>query len=144
MLSNSSKYAIRAVLYLTENASKEHKIGSKQVATDLTIPAPFLAKTLQELTKKNIISSIKGPHGGFYLTEKDEKNSLFDIIECIDGVEKFNNCYLGQSECSDKNPCVVHHIYVPFKNKLIKKLKERTILEMSVEYAKNKNILNTL
>ncbi|QVY66456.1 Rrf2 family transcriptional regulator [Polaribacter sp. Q13] len=144
MLSNSSKYAIRAVLYLTEKASKDLKIGSKKIAEDLIMPAPFLAKTLQELTKKNIISSVKGPHGGFYLSETDEKNSLFDIIECIDGADKFNDCYLGQLECSDTNPCVVHHLYVPFKNKLISKLKKKTILEMSIEYAENKNIINTL
>ncbi|WP_165734058.1 Rrf2 family transcriptional regulator [Polaribacter sp. 20A6] len=144
MLSNSSKYAIRAVLYLTEKASVDNKIGSKKVANDLTMPAPFLAKTLQELTKKNIISSVKGPHGGFYLTEANEKNSLFDIIDCIDGVEKFNECYLGQAECSSENPCVVHHLYAPFKDKLISKLKKKTILEMSMEYVKNNNIINTL
>ncbi|AUC23168.1 transcriptional regulator [Polaribacter sejongensis] len=144
MLSNSSKYAIRAVLYLTEKASVDNKIGSKKVANDLMMPAPFLAKTLQELTKKNIISSVKGPHGGFYLTEANEKNSLFDIIDCIDGVEKFNECYLGQAECSSENPCVVHHLYAPFKDKLISKLKKKTILEMSMEYVKNNNIINTL
>jgi len=144
MLSNSSKYAIRAVLYLTEKASENNKIGSKKIADELKMPAPFLAKTLQELTKKNIISSVKGPHGGFFLTKKNEKNSLFDIIECIDGAEKFNECYLGQLECSSKNPCVVHHLYVPFKDKLISKLKKKTILEMSIEYVDNNNIINTL
>ena len=144
MLSNSSQYAIRAVLYLTNNASKENKIGSKQIANDLEMPAPFLAKTLQELTKKNIISSVKGPHGGFYLTKANEKKSLYNIIDCVDNVEKFNQCYLGQVECSDEKPCVVHSLYVPFKNKLIEKLKNKTILEMANEFAKNNDILNTL
>ena len=144
MLSNSSKYAIRAVLYLANKASKEKKIGSKQIADDLEMPAPFLAKTLQELTKKDIISSIKGPHGGFYLTKENEKNTLFDIINCVDDADKFNQCYLGQLECNDKNPCVVHHLYVPFKEKLMHKLKTKNILEMAKEYAINKNITNTL
>ncbi|WP_158837636.1 RrF2 family transcriptional regulator [Polaribacter sp. L3A8] len=144
MLTNSSKYAIRAVLYLANNASEEKKIGSKQIADDLDMPAPFLAKTLQELTKKDIISSVKGPHGGFYLTKGNEKNSLFDIIDCVDDADKLNQCYLGQLECSDDKPCVVHHLYVPFKTQLIDKLKNKTILEMAKEFAKNNNIINTL
>lgn len=144
MLTNSSKYAIRAVLYLANNASEANKIGSKKIANQLKIPAPFLAKTLQELTKKDIISSVKGPHGGFYLTKENEKNSLFDIIDCVDDAEKFNQCYLGQTECSDVKPCVIHHLYVPFKNKLLQKLKNKTILEMAKEYAKDNNLINTL
>ena len=47
MLSKSSKYAIRAVLYISNYSSKKSKIGSIQIADELNIPAPFLAKTLQ-------------------------------------------------------------------------------------------------
>lgn len=140
MLSKSSKYAIRAVLYIAQTATIENKIGSKEVAEKLKIPAPFLAKTLQELTKKNIISSIKGPHGGFYLTEENQQRSLFDIIDCIDNAQKFEECFLGQIECDDNKPCVVHHLYKPFKNKLIEKLKTKSIIEMSKEYATNNNL----
>lgn len=140
MLSKSSKYAIRAVLYLANHTNETHKIGSKEVAKQLGIPAPFLAKTLQELTKKNILSSVKGPHGGFFLSKKNNQKSLLDIIECIDGIEKFNQCFMGQHECNDNAPCVVHHIYMPFKNKLIDKLKTKSIIEMAKEFAKNNNL----
>ena len=140
----SSKYAIRAVLYLTRNASEKNKIGSKTIAEKLEIPAPFLAKTLQELTRKNIISSTKGPHGGFYLTEINEKKSLLDVIDCIGNVDKFEDCYLGQLECNDDKPCIVHDLYAPFKKKLLKKLKTKTVLEMAKEYAQNNNIIDTL
>lgn len=144
MLSKSSKYAIRAVLFITNNTNVKKKMGSKQVANALKIPAPFLAKTLQELTKEGIISSIKGPHGGFYLSKQNGEKSLFDIIDCIDGVHKFEECFLGQLECNDQKPCVVHHIYKPFKNELIDKLKTKTILEMATEYAKDNNLKGIL
>ena len=140
MLSKSSKYAIRAVLYIAQTATIVNKIGSKEVAKKLEIPAPFLAKTLQELTKKKIISSIKGLHGGFYLTEENQQRSLFDIIDCIDNAQKFEECFLGQIECDDDKPCVVHHLYKPFKNKLIGKLKTKSIIEMSNEYATNNKL----
>lgn len=144
MLSKASKYAIKAVLHLTNTASYIHKKGSKQIAEELNIPAPFLAKTLQELTKKGIISSIKGPHGGFYLSKENEKNSLYDVIACLGDIHKFDLCYIGELECNMKNPCVVHHLYYPFKNELLKKLKEKTILEMATEFASNNNNLSQI
>jgi Rrf2 family iron-sulfur cluster assembly transcriptional regulator len=140
MLSNASKYGIRAVLFLSSKATKQEKIGAKQLASTLQIPAPFLAKTLQILTKNNIISSIKGPHGGFYLSKENKEKSIFDIIDCIDDVGKFNQCYLGHLECDEKNPCVVHHLYYPFKNELLKKLKTKTISEMAAELDLNANL----
>lgn len=144
MLSRASKYAISAVLYLTNNSTIEKKLGSKEIAEAIDIPAPFLAKTLQQLTKKGIISSIKGPHGGFYLSEKNMNNTLFNIIECVDDIEKFNSCYLGQNNCDENNPCVAHYIYAPFKNKLINKLKTKTIFEMAKEYEQNSDLKNQI
>lgn len=144
MLSKASKYAIRAVLLIVNTANEQHKIGSKKIADELNIPAPFLAKTLQALSKNNIISSVKGPHGGFFLSKENEKKTLFDIIGCVDDVEKFNQCYLGKMECSEENPCVVHHLYYPFKNELILKLQTKTILEMADEFAINNNLKKLL
>jgi Rrf2 family protein len=133
MLSKASKYTISAVIFLTNNSSIDKKIGSKEIATQLDIPAPFLAKNLQELTKKGIISSVKGPNGGFYLSDENKKKSLFDIIDCIDSIEKFNQCYLGHPTCNEKNPCIVHNLYYPFKNKLLLKFKTKSILELAKE-----------
>ena len=144
MLSKSTKYAIRAVLYISNYGDKNAKIGSKQIAEDLHIPAPFLAKTLQELVKEKIISSVKGPRGGFYLSAVNNKKTLFDIIECIDGLHKFESCFLGQEECNDDKPCVIHHLYLPFKSKLVEKLKTKTIVEMASEYAENNNLLDDI
>lgn len=69
---------------------------------------------------------------------------MFHIIECIDGLHKLENCFIGQEECNDSKPCVIHHLYLPFKNKLLNKLKTKTIVEMAVEYAKNNNLLDVM
>ena len=133
MLTKSSKYAIRAALYIARNSSKENKIGSKEIAKELEIPAPFLAKTLQELTRKSIITSVKGPKGGFYLTNENKNKTLLEVIDAVGNVNKFEECYLGQLECDDENPCVIHHIYKPFKAKLIDRFQSKSILEIANE-----------
>ena len=65
MLSNTCKYAIRAVIYLAVNDEDGKKIGIKQISKDLDIPTPFLGKILQSLAKQKLLKSTKGPHGGF-------------------------------------------------------------------------------
>ncbi len=141
MLSNSCKYAIRAILYLALNGSKSNKIGSKRIAEEMDIPAPFLAKIFQTLSKEKIIKSTKGPNGGFYLTKKELSKTLLDIIECIDGLDIFNNCFLGLPKCSDESPCAIHHIIVPFKRALKEEVFNKTIAEIAEETRKGKSFI---
>lgn len=141
MLSNSCKYAIRAVLYLAVNGSESKKTGSVAIAEKLDIPAPFLAKIFQTLSKEKIIRSIKGPNGGFYLTEKEVSKSLLDIVNCIDGLEIFDNCFLGLPKCSDEKPCAIHHIIAPFKKTLKEEVFNKTIYEIAEETKNGKSYL---
>ncbi|MDO9036919.1 MAG: Rrf2 family transcriptional regulator, partial [Lutibacter sp.] len=107
MLSNASKYAILSTLYLAEHSNEERKISVKEIAENIDIPSPFLAKLFQQLVRGKIISSTKGPHGGFYLSEKNKQKNVLDIIDNIDGLNKLNGCFLGLNECDSNNPCPV-------------------------------------
>ena len=133
MLSNACQYAIRSVLYLSIHSNDKKRIGVKKIAIELETPQPFLAKLLQLLAKSDLVSSIKGPNGGFYLTEKNSENSLWDIVKCIDGVDKFETCFLGLSSCSDENPCPVHFIVSPFKDKFLNDFRDKTIAQFTEE-----------
>lgn len=133
MLSNACQYAIRSILYLAIHSDETNKIGVKKVADELETPQPFLAKLLQQLAKKDLVSSIKGPNGGFYLSKKNKQNSLWDIVKCIDGTSKFDNCFLGLATCGDENPCPVHFIVGPFKQKLLDDFRDKTISKFSKE-----------
>ncbi len=121
MLTNASKYAIRSVLYLAQNSSIDKKHSAKSIAEELDIPLHFIAKLLQPLVKKGIISSLKGPNGGFYFTPTNGKFKVCNIIEVIEGKSIFDSCFLGLPKCGDANPCPVHHVVAPFKEDLLKK-----------------------
>ena len=141
MLSNQSKYAVRGVIYLASNASINNKIGSKEVADKINVPQPFLAKTFQTLSKEKIILSSKGPKGGFYLSEKEMSRSLMSVIECIDRPDAFNSCFIGLPDCSDENPCAIHHIGAPLRNKLIDELRKKSIAEFAEDTKKGRSFL---
>jgi len=142
MLSNACKYAIRSILYLSIYSDKTNKIGVKKIADELETPQPFLAKLLQQLTKSKLVSSIKGPNGGFYLSEENQQNSIWDIVENIDGSAKFNQCFLGLSKCEDANPCPVHFIAAPFKEKILSNFRDKTISQFASEIIDTNKVLS--
>jgi len=79
------------------------------------------------------VSSSKGPSGGFYLSEHNQQNSVWDIIKAIDGTEKFDQCFMGLSTCNYKKPCPVHFIVGPFKEKILYDFKDKSIHEFTGE-----------
>lgn len=127
MLSNSSKYAINAVLYIAVNADEENKLRVKEIAEALDVPSAFLAKLLQELSRKNVISSSRGPTGGFYLTEENRQLYLVEIVKHMDGLDKLDNCILGLKRCSNEKPCPVHYALQPLKTQFLHELRHNTI-----------------
>ncbi|MDP3313003.1 Rrf2 family transcriptional regulator [Lutibacter sp.] len=141
MLSRASKYAILATLYLATNSSKDKKLSVKDIASTLEVPSPFLAKLFQQLVRGKIISSTKGPTGGFFLTKKNGDKTVCDIIENIDGLNRLNECFLGLSECDGLNPCPVHFIVEPFKNSILGKFRDKSILEFAKEVDEKKQVL---
>ena len=119
MLSNTSKYAVRAVIYLALNGKNDTKIGLKQISKDLEIPTPFLGKILQSLSKHKMLASTKGPHGGFSLGRSAYEISLMDVVEIIDGLDSFNMCVLGLKTCTESQTnCPIHSRYSVIREQL--------------------------
>jgi Rrf2 family protein len=114
-------------------SDEKHKIGVKTISEELEVPQPFLAKLLQQLNKSGLVTSTKGPYGGFYLSEENKNKTVWDIVLVIDGNDRFNQCFLGLSKCGDDNPCPVHFSVATFKQKLFKDFKEKSISEFVEE-----------
>ncbi len=130
MLSNSSKYAIKGVLYLALNSDRNHKIMVRDIFEVVHVPEAYLAKLLQELSRHGIISSIRGPRGGFYLSENDRQRTLMDIVKVIDGEKRVNSCVMGIKDCDMNHPCVLHKLVGSNKSKFINVLESTTILDL--------------
>ena len=135
MLSNTSKYAIRAVIYLAINATNNKRIGIKKIADSLDIPSPFLGKILQVLVRRKFLSSTKGPHGGFGLGKDPHKITLYDIVIEMDGDDLFNSCLLGTGSCEDHKEdgvyCAIHNDFEALRGQMVELYKKRTIGELA-------------
>ena len=137
MISKKCKYALRAVLFLAVESTMEKKLNIRDVAERLKMPMPYLGKILQELVRKNIISSIKGPNGGFYLTESNLQIPLIKVVEVMDGLSFFETCGLGLEECSEARPCPIHDEFKKAREHLKNTFQTKTIEEMSADIKAN-------
>jgi Rrf2 family protein len=118
MLSKTCEYAIRAMIYIAQKSKDGEKVGIKAIARGINSPEHFMAKILQELSRKELLQSAKGPNGGFYLDERRLKHSLADIVKVIDGNKLFEGCGLGLENCSEKKPCPLHDEFKAIRERI--------------------------
>ena len=134
MLSNSCRYGIGAVIYLASQHLSGGKTGIRKISGDLNLPTPFLAKILQQLAKQKILSSSKGPHGGFALLKDPREITLLDIVNSIDGKDVFTNCVMHNSSCEgvekDKKKCPLHEDYQKTRSDIIHLFANKTIYDL--------------
>ena len=130
MLSKTTEYALRAIVYIAMKDVNGHKVGIKEIAKELELPAHFMGKILQDLVRKGVIASVKGPGGGFYLHRPASEIDLLEVVRTIDGLEAFKKCGMGMKQCSDKHPCPLHNDIKVYRDNLLKVLRSKTIQDL--------------
>jgi Rrf2 family protein len=141
MFSKTCEYAIRAMIYIAQRSKGGNRIGIKEIAKGIDSPKHFIAKVLQELSRKKLLRSLKGPNGGFYLDEETLQNSLADIVKVIDGDKLFTGCGLGFQECSETHPCPIHHEFRSIRKDIQAILENVRLAEFPEELGKNLTFL---
>ncbi|NQU85322.1 MAG: Rrf2 family transcriptional regulator [Mariniphaga sp.] len=145
MLSNTCKYALRALIYLGKFSEDGKKIGIKKISEDLDLSSPFLGKILQFLVKQKLLVSVKGPNGGFGLGKAPDKISLWDIVITVDGEEFFTNCLIGLEPCINHDPtkplCPVHKKYAKLRDEIAVFYKETSLQVISDDIDKFEDLI---
>ena len=139
IFSRQCEYALQAVLYISALPDKRFT-NINEISERLDIPMPFLGKTLQLLVQSRILTSQKGPKGGFKLAKNPEEIALFHIVDAIDGTDFLTSCVLGFPECSSKSPCPIHSEWGMLRDGVYQMLANRTIADISKEITGNKQL----
>ena len=126
ILSRPSQYAVQALIYMATQPL-DTPVLNKDIAAKLNVPAPYLAKILQNLAKGNLLYSFRGRLGGFCLREDGMKMTLMDILLLTEGPAFTQSCFLGLKKCADETACPVHFRWIPVKEKIIGLLRETTL-----------------
>ena len=127
MFTKTCEYGIRAVMFVAQKSRPGIKIGVKEIANGINAPEHFVAKVLQDLSRKGILQSVKGPNGGFYLDDRSRKYTIADVVRAIDGDQLFTRCGLGLKYCSARRPCPLHDEFMLIRNQMREMLERSTV-----------------
>jgi len=134
MLSKTSRYGVRAVLYIAANTNESRLLGIKELSEKVEISTPMLSKVLQFLTKKEIIESKKGRNGGFFMTDHQKNRHLMHVIKELEQSEYLiTACMLGQKHCDTCTKCPYHEMVASIRSELKAIYDTDTILETSLK-----------
>lgn len=134
-ITNQSEYAIRAVLEIAKNPEKTYT--PSDLFEKISVPKVFLAKILQRLVKKGILSSSRGASGGFRLKKRLSEITVLDIVEAVDGEIALNKCLIHGYDCTREPQCPIHPIWAEAQNILKGVLSSKTFEELIKEKSSN-------
>jgi len=102
-ISEAASLALHTCAYLAKHP--DSLVSTRDIAKVLSASAAHLSKVLQRLSHAGIVSSIRGPHGGFKLHRPAAKIALLEIYETIEGPFTSGDCLHETPICGGKN-CV--------------------------------------
>ncbi|MEP7267366.1 MAG: Rrf2 family transcriptional regulator [Saprospiraceae bacterium] len=108
VFSKTFGYALRGVLYVALMDKNTNRVPLQAISQHLGIPKPFLGKVMKRLVQAGILSSQRGPGGGFYLLSKTLESPLTQLLEVFGELDEFSKCVLHFKSCNEKNPCPLH------------------------------------
>ena len=141
LYSRSAEYAIRAFVNLAQVPDGRYAMV-KQIAAEEEIPAHFLAKILQQLARKGLLRSSKGPTGGFSLRVPPDEVRMLDIVEALDGLSEYEKCVSGLAECSDDMACPLHDSWKPLRSRIMDYLGRNTIADLAKALEQKRRMLD--
>jgi Rrf2 family iron-sulfur cluster assembly transcriptional regulator len=133
IFSNPIQYAIRAVTYLG-GQDPEKLCSIYEIAREMEIPRPFLAKIVNRLSRRGLVKAKRGPSGGVRLARKPFQITVYEIVDVMGAGTDSEECILGLSACSDLAPCPLHDNWKSVKPVLLQSLHGQTVADLVAAY----------
>lgn len=132
MFSKACEYGIRAAIHISHQSQNGNRVSLKAIAKAIDSPVAFTAKILQSLAKNNVVTSTKGPTGGYEIIENaHNKVTLLHVVKAIDGDKIYNGCGLGLNKCNEHKPCPMHDQFKAIREQLKTMLETTSIKELT-------------
>lgn len=128
----STQVAVEVVLLL---ASEEERTTRRvrDLASELGIPSPYLAKIVQSLTRAGLLRALRGPRGGVRLHRSAHDIKLWDILSAVEPAGEFERCFLSLDRCDDLHPCPIHDDWAPIRTSILTMLRKKSMWQIASE-----------
>jgi Rrf2 family protein len=138
MLTQRSRYGLRAMLLLAKEAPNGPPIPMSHIAKEAQVPRKFLEIILTDLKSANLVSSTRGKHGGFHLARPAHLISFGDIIRTIEGPLALVPCvsrtaYKRCKDCRDEVTCEIRRAMLTVRDDTARILDGRSLADAVAE-----------
>jgi|SRR5690625_1995871 len=137
MLSNKTKYGIKALIHIHKN-KEEVPISISKIAEKENIPRKFLETILLTLRKGKILGSKKGKNGGYYLLKNPEEIFMSEVLRLLGGPIAMIPCvslnfYESCEDCPDEETCGVNRLMLEVRDSALEILANKSLAQLSEE-----------
>lgn len=120
MLSQRTRYAIRALLHLADRFGKG-PVQLTEIATAQNIPPKFLTVILSEMGRAGLVDTLRGKVGGYWLAKRPSEISYGDVIRLTRGSLALVPCasrlaYEPCKNCVTQEQCRVHWVMLKVRD----------------------------
>ena len=121
MITQKTRYALRSLLFLVEIGRGE-PVQLQQIAETQRIPRKYLELIMLDLKKAGIVTSIRGPKGGYRLTRSPEDISFGEVVRSIEGPIALISCasanfYAPCGDCHDEVRCAIRPAFITVRER---------------------------
>ncbi len=137
MLTNRTKYAIKALLHLARHRG-QGRVRAAEIASAERIPPKFLETILLELRNKGIVRSQVGKGGGHELAREPAEVSLLSIIRAIEGPAAPLPClsrtaYARCDDCPNEDSCGARRLMGTVYNQSLMAMENTTLADAAAD-----------
>jgi len=127
-LSKTSEYSLRVLSYMVN--SDMQVFTAKYLIEELKVPDKYLRRLMTDMSKSGFIKSLQGREGGYVFAKNVNTIFISDVIEAVEGMDKYTGCIMGHDSCSSENPCSLHNSYAPIRDQELAFLSGTSIKEL--------------
>lgn len=141
IISRTAEYALRAMVHLAAANGDNPSQTVGQIAASTRVPAGYLSKVLQSLSRSRLIVSQRGLGGGFRLAKSPQETSILDVIQAVDPIERIRDCPLGL-DVHGTNLCPLHQRLDDAMTLIEEQFRSTSIAELLAPQADNENLIS--
>ena len=126
-----SKKADYALIAMTHLALKPGSASAREIAEHYDLPTELMAKVLQRLARRNLLTSQQGARGGYTLARAATGISVADVIQAIDGPVSVTACSAHTDRCGQFAKCNVRDPLWRISDIIVSALSRTTVSELA-------------
>lgn len=108
-LTTKGRYAVTAMLDLAIHRGRG-PVALADIARRQGISLSYLEQLFSRLRKRSLVSSVRGPGGGYRLARHASEISIAEVISAVDENVDTTRC-AGAHNCQNDGPCLTHDLW---------------------------------